>query len=220
MKFKQRFPALKLERLQPRFKRWKQLKCCNKRNLESLVGQLHDASIIVRLGRTIIRRLIDLLKSALTTAQPEDSSDWTSKPTPIFYGGPNSSHTGIGLSMMQNPDVILTSDASGSWGCGAFYADFWFQLQWPAALLNGHITVNKLLPIGIATGIWGAQLANKFVLCWCDNKAVVHIIIVNTGVTGNPIRAYYDPCGSDPLPESIRRIGLASGSDPPPDKFY
>ena len=75
VKFKQRFPALKLERLQSTLQRWNHLKCCTKRDLESLVGQLHDASIIVRLGRTIIRRLIDLLKSALTTAQPEDSSD-------------------------------------------------------------------------------------------------------------------------------------------------
>ena len=40
------------------------------------------------------------------------------------------------------------------------------------------------------------------------------------GVTGNPIRAYTDPGGSDPLAESIRRIGFASGSDPPPDQFY
>ena len=40
------------------------------------------------------------------------------------------------------------------------------------------------------------------------------------GVTGNPIRAYYDPGGSDPLAELICRIGFASGSDPPPDQFY
>ena len=40
------------------------------------------------------------------------------------------------------------------------------------------------------------------------------------GVTGNPIRAYTDPGGSDPLAESFCRIGSASGSDPPPDQFY
>ena len=40
------------------------------------------------------------------------------------------------------------------------------------------------------------------------------------GVTGNLIRAYNDPSGSDPLAESIRRIVSASGSDPPPDQFY
>ena len=40
------------------------------------------------------------------------------------------------------------------------------------------------------------------------------------GVTGNPIRAYTDPGGSDPLAKSIRRIIFTSGSDPPPDQFY
>ena len=41
-----------------------------------------------------------------------------------------------------------------------------------------------------------------------------------TGVTGNPIRAYTDPGGSDPLAKSILRIIFTSGSDPPPDQFY
>ena len=45
------------------------------------------------------------------------------------------------------------------------------------------------------------------------------LIWIHAGVTGNPIRAYTDPGGSDPLAESIRRIGFASGSDPPPDQF-
>ena len=36
--------------------------------------------------------------------------------------------------------------------------------------------------------------------------------VAKAGVTGNPIRAYYDPGGSDPLAELIRRIGFASGS--------
>ena len=45
-------------------------------------------------------------------------------------------------------------------------------------------------------------------------------IIVTAGVTGNPIRAYTDPGGSDPLAKSIRRIIFTSGSDPPPDQFY
>ena len=40
------------------------------------------------------------------------------------------------------------------------------------------------------------------------------------GVTGNPIRAYTDPGGSDLLAKSIRRINFTSGSDPPLDQFY
>ena len=40
------------------------------------------------------------------------------------------------------------------------------------------------------------------------------------GVTGNPIRAYTDPGGSDLLAKSIRRINFTSGSDPSLDQFY
>ena len=175
MKLEPRVPALKLGRLQSTLQRWSHLKCCTKRDLESLVGQLHDASIVVRPGRTFIHRLIDLLKSAhhrpargFIRLNIEAHSD-------ILWWAQFITHWN-GLSMMQkaccsNPDVILTSDASGSWGCGAFYADSWFQLQWPAALLYSVI----------AAGIWGAQWANKFVLCRCDNEAVVHII--NTGTS-------------------------------------
>ena len=188
VKFELRLPAQKLKRLQSTLQRWCHLKCCTKRDLESLVGQLHDASIVVRPGRTFIRRLIDLLKSAhhrpargFIRLNIEARSD-------ILWWAQFITHWN-GLSMMQkarrsNPDVILTSDASGSWGCGAFYADSWFQLQWPAALLDSHITVKELLPIVIAAGIWGAQWANKFVLCRCDNEAVVHII--NTGTSKDP----------------------------------
>ena len=38
------------------------------------------------------------------------------------------------------------------------------------------------------------------------------------GVTGNPIRAYTDPGGSDLLAKSIRRINFTSGFDPSPRK--
>ena len=34
-------------------------------------------------------------------------------------------------------DVTLTSDTSGSWGCGAFLSNGeWFQVQWPQSLVG------------------------------------------------------------------------------------
>ena len=81
----------------------------------------------------------------------------------------------------SNPDVVLTSNASSSWGCGAFYGNAWFQLQSPAATEDSHITTKELLPIIISAAIWGAQWANQCVLCRCDNEAVV--CIVNTGTS-------------------------------------
>ena len=60
-----RLPYSKLLRLKSSLQRWAKLKkCCKKKDLESLVGQQHDASTVVRSRRTFIRRLIDLSKSA------------------------------------------------------------------------------------------------------------------------------------------------------------
>ena len=47
----------------------------------------------------------------------------------------------------QKPDIIITSDASGKWGCGAFCDQKWFQLEWPRHLEATHITVKELIPI-------------------------------------------------------------------------
>ena len=119
-----RLPLSKLTRLKGTLSTWTSRKCCTKKELESLIGLLHDASIVIRPGRTFIRRLIDLLKSsncrpsgAFIRLNREARSD-------VLWW-----HTFIsdwnGLSMMQcqrqaNPDITLTSDASGSWGCSAY----------------------------------------------------------------------------------------------------
>ena len=94
-----------------------------------------------------------------------------------------------GLSMMlnlrrSNPDITITSDASGVWGCGAYSSVAWFQYQWPPSYKDHHITIKELLPIVIATAIWGIDWTNKSILCRCDNEAVVHII--NTGTSKDP----------------------------------
>ena len=49
----------------------------------------------------------------------------------------------------------LTTDASGHWGCGAFNEERWFQLQWPDSLEDSHISVKELIPIVVATAVWG-----------------------------------------------------------------
>ena len=56
--------------------------------------------------------------------------------------------------------------------------------------------------------------------CQFNARSITFTTTSTAGVTGNPIRAYTDPGGSDPLAESICRIGSASESDPPPDQFY
>ena len=71
--------------------------------------------------------------------------------------------------------VVLTSDASGSWGCGAWCGSTWFQLQWEKQLVSKQIAVKELLPIIIAA-IWGHSWDGQQVIGRCDNAAVVAII--------------------------------------------
>ena len=71
----------------------------------------------------------------------------------------------------------ITSDASGSWGCGAFSSmGQWFQLRLPESWDGVHITIKELLPIVIGLEIWGGQWRGKTIRCWCDNAAVVAVL--------------------------------------------
>ena len=83
----------------------------------------------------------------------------------------------------SHPDISLTSDASGTWGCGTFFNSFCFQLKWLETFQGLHITIKELLPIVIAAAILGDQWQNKSVLCRCDNLAAVHII--NSGTSSD-----------------------------------
>ena len=57
----------------------------------------------------------------------------------------------------------ITSEASGSWGCGAFSsAGDWFQLKWPGTWSEVHITVKELLPCSNnGGGVVGQELARE-----------------------------------------------------------
>ena len=60
-----------------------------------------------------------------------------------------------GVSMLkahsrEHPDVVITSDASGKWGCGAFCSQKWFHLQWSTLMNDVHITTKELTPTVLA----------------------------------------------------------------------
>ena len=80
--------------------------------------------------------------------------------------------------------VVMASDTSGRWGCGAFSESRWFQLRWPASTQECHVTVKELVPIVLAAAVWGKQWQGKNVMAYCDNQAVVAII--NKGDSKDP----------------------------------
>lgn len=56
-----RLPAKRLSDLQDLIRSWLHHKCCNRRELVSLIGHLHHAAKVAWPGRTFVRRMIDLL---------------------------------------------------------------------------------------------------------------------------------------------------------------
>ena len=174
-----RLPGEKLERLIQQIRQWQGRKSCTKRELLSLIGQLQHACRVVTPGRTFLRRMINLSTTAhelhhhirLNHGFRSDLEWWA-----IFLADWN----GVGMMVANSsdpPQVVLTSDASGGWGCGAFTSTgAWFQCVWPSTWDAVHITVKELLPIVMACALWGQQWQGNIVRCRSDNAATVAII--------------------------------------------
>ena len=149
-----RLPEEKLGRTMQLIKEWGSRKACKKRDLESLVGHLQHAATVVRPGRTFVRRLIELLSSVrshnhwvrLNVSTRSDLTWWR-----LFLEGWN------GVSLLPDPEVptvVLETDASGSWGCGACSRWGWLQWQWVPPANDWHISAKELLPILLAVAVW------------------------------------------------------------------
>ena len=74
----------------------------------------------------------------------------------IHLGGMHSSGPGMG-----SPQFLVVSDVSGTWGCGAFHENLWFQLQWPESWSSVTIAPKELVPIVVATTLWGPLWVGK-----------------------------------------------------------
>ena len=173
-----RLPDDKLAKLRLLLQDFGGRKAMRKRELLSLVGYLQHASKAVRQGRSFVRRLIDLASLVhrldgfvrLNTSARSDIIWWK-----VFAAQWN------GTSMLYNycranPQVHVFSDASGSWGGGAYSGNEWCQFQWPADLPECHIAVKEMVPVVVAATLWGASWQGRSVRFHSDNSAVVALL--------------------------------------------
>ena len=175
-------PHGKLERLQREIRAWGGKKCCTKRGLLSIIGQLQHACCVIKEGRSFLRRMIELSRGVRElhhrvrlNAGFHSDLQWWNCFLPFWNGSCLMARVA-----KREPQVVLTTDASGSWGCGAFTSEGeWFQLELPQSWQGVHITVKELLPVVLGTAVWGSQWRGSTVCCMCDNTAVV--AIVNSG---------------------------------------
>ena len=175
-----RLPDEKLTRLRDLLQTWSTWTFCTRRDLESLLGHLSHAATVVRHGRTFLRELFPLLRRTrkdhhfihLTAKARADLTWWR-----LFVHDWN----GTSFFPQATPSVEVTSDASGSFGCGAVSLSHgWFQLQWPETWSSANIAIKELVPIVIAAAIWGPCWQQKCVCFRTDNMAVVDVVTSRT----------------------------------------
>ena len=173
-----RLPVDKLRRTREQIGSWMQKKKATKREILSLVGVLQHATKIVRSGRTFLSRMYATAAKLremhfYTRLNKEFRSDlcWWD----IFLESWN------GISLLQCTTTLtptahelsIQTDASGSWGCGAFFEGRWLQLEWSEQWFTERIMAKELLLIVLSCAVWGPTLARHKVLFQCDNSRVV-----------------------------------------------
>ena len=152
-----RLPLAKLLRLKANIRGWLGCKSCKKCQLQSLLGHLNHTAMVVRSGRSFIGRMTDCLSLA---SRPDhficlNSTNLTLHVDGGTYSFPAGKEYPLELAGAA-PSITVTSDASGTWGCGAFVGNQWFQLAWLSSWLDIHITAKELVPIVLAGMIWGS----------------------------------------------------------------
>ena len=168
-------PQEKLTRLKQDIERWLPRRKCRKQELDSLIGTLQYAAKVIHPGRSFVRRLIELQKQARRAhhyirlhAQVRADLLWWKAFAEHWNG----------ITFFPAPTEVeaeFASDASGSWGCGAWSDTMWWQYKWPPKLQR-EITFKELFAVIIATAVWGPGWQGKRVRAHCDNLAVVEIL--------------------------------------------
>ena len=70
----------------------------------------------------------------------------------------------------------LYTDATGSTGFGAVFGCHWLHGIWLEMLKTFNIAFLELFPIVLAVHVWGSLMANKRIIFFSDNAAVVDIV--------------------------------------------
>ena len=111
-------PQDKLARMLALVLSWRSRQTATKHELQSLVGQLSHAAVVVLLGRTFLRRMIDLMKTA-SSARPHIRLMADFKSYLHWWASFLPTWNGWSVMRQEAPTHTVTSNAAGGWGCGA-----------------------------------------------------------------------------------------------------
>lgn len=174
-----RLPPDKLEKCRTLVFQFSRRKKVTLQELQSLIGVLNFACLVVVPGRAFLRRLIDLTigvkkpyyRIKFNNEVRADLAMWLH-----FLQNFNGKSVLLPEEWESSDVTRLFTDASGLLGFAAVFGSKWFADEWTQTLLPLQIAVKELFPIVLALEIWGSEMANRKILFMSDNMAVVEVI--------------------------------------------
>ena len=174
-----RLPAGKLHKYTALAHEHSRKKKATLREMQSLIGALNHCCYIIPMGRAFLRRLIDLTKGI---TQPHHHIRYTNEARADLKIWATFLDQFNGRAMLlpdswDAPEVLLVyTDASHTLGFGAVFGNKWFSGTWPDHWQQFHINLLELFPILAAMYAWTDEFANKRVIFYTDNIAIMHIL--------------------------------------------
>ena len=164
---------------------WRSKRACTRNELESFVGHLAHASIVIRHGGSFCAHC-----SLYCRLQQDLNFSFAliNRFALTCNGGIASSKIGTVHCFLQDwngssffppptPSVHVFSDASGVFGCGAFDTQRgWFKFQWRSEWADRSIAVKEMVPVVVAAALWGRAWEGRRVCFHSDNLAVVMVL--------------------------------------------
>ena len=161
------------------------------KDLESVIGLLAYCSRAIPSSRAFLRRFYDLLTGLkckksyyLVKLNHEEKADvalWLQ-----FLEDFNGQCYFPDKYWVSNDVLQLFTEGSGNpnLGCGAYFAGYWVQFQWPnhwsALPMIKKMALLELVPVVLALSVWPQSLQNKRILLRIDNSALISIIYKRT----------------------------------------
>ena len=172
-----RLPPDKVERIRGLVRSWLGRRSGRRSDLESLLGHLSHAAVVVKPGHIFLRQLFSLLAKVegrhhfvhLNAVAKADLAWWD-----CFL---QDWHGAAFVIPGDAPSVHVHSDVAGNFGCGAVTSsDRWLQVQWPDSWSEVSIAAKEMAPVVMAAATWGRTWHRCNVFFHCDNAAVVAVI--------------------------------------------
>ena len=174
-----RLPDEKLQRVRTEVGSLLTRKKAPLREVQSCIGLLNFACLVVPLRRVFLRRMYDLCRGTLrshhrvtlTKASRLDLRAWQ-----LLLSSFHGRSVLESRRWDREPGMVLETDAAGGAGIGAICGSAWLAGSWPDQLRDADICVKELIAVVVAVSVWCQSLRNRCVFVRCDNSAVVACI--------------------------------------------